>query len=264
MDEELVGMISSLRAKYEEQMEQYAFQNALTEVFKVISRTNKYIDETAPWALGKDESKKARLASVLYNLLESLRVCGALLSPFMPQSAERIAEQIGASKEEMSYESAGRYGVLPAGVTVHKGATLFPRIDLQKELAELEAQHAAKEPQLPKYEGVATLIDIEQFGKVDLRVAQIKECVPVKRAKKLLKLQLDDGFAGGRQVVSGIAPWYKPEDLIGKKVIIAANLQPVKLCGEESSGMILATDLPDGNVQVIFVDDSVPNGSKLR
>ena len=136
--------------------------------------------------------------------------------------------------------------------------------NLQKELAELEAQHAAKEPQLPKYEGVATLIDIEQFGKVDLRVAQIKECVPVKRAKKLLKLQLDDGFAGGRQVVSGIAPWYKPEDLIGKKVIIAANLQPVKLCGEESSGMILATDLPDGNVQVIFVDDSVPNGSKLR
>ena len=264
MDEELVGMISSLRAKYEEQMEQYAFQNALTEVFKVISRTNKYIDETAPWALGKDESKKARLASVLYNLLESLRVCGALLSPFMPQSAERIAEQIGASKEDMSYESAGRYGVLPADVTVHKGATLFPRIDLQKELAELEAQHAAKEPQLPKYEGVATLIDIEQFGKVDLRVAQIKECVPVKRAKKLLKLQLDDGFAGGRQVVSGIAPWYKPEDLIGKKVIIAANLQPVKLCGEESSGMILATDLPDGNVQVIFVDDSVPNGSKLR
>ena len=264
MDEELVGMISSLRAKYEEQMEQYAFQNALTEVFKVISRTNKYIDETAPWALGKDESKKARLASVLYNLLESLRVCGALLSPFMPQSAEKIAEQIGASKEEMSYENAGRYGVLPADVTVHKGATLFPRIDLQKELAELEAQHAAKEPQLPKYEGVATLIDIEQFGKVDLRVAQIKECVSVKRAKKLLKLQLDDGFAGGRQVVSGIAPWYKPEDLIGKKVIIAANLQPVKLCGEESSGMILATDLPDGNVQVIFVDDSVPNGSKLR
>ena len=183
----------------------------------------------------------------------------------MPQSAEKIAEQIGASKEDMSYESTGRYGVLPAGVTVHKGRDpSSPRIDLQKELAELEAQHAAKEPQLPKYEGVATLIDIEQFGKVDLRVAQIKECVSVKRAKKLLKLQLDDGFAGGRQVVSGIAPWYKPEDLIGKKVIIAANLQPVKLCGEESSGMILATDLPDGNVQVIFVDDSVPNGSKLR
>ena len=151
MDEELVGMISSLRAKYEEQMEQYAFQNALTEVFKVISRTNKYIDETAPWALGKDESKKARLASVLYNLLESLRVCGALLSPFMPQSAEKIAEQIGASKEDMSYESAGRYGVLPAGVTVHKGATLFPRIDLQKELAELEAQLGLDRPFLVRY-----------------------------------------------------------------------------------------------------------------
>ena len=264
IDEELVGMISSLREKYEEQMEHYAFQNALAEVFKVISRTNKYIDETAPWALGKDESQKARLACVLYNLLESLRVSAALLTPFMPESAEKIAQQIGACAEDVSYENAGRYGVLPKDVTVHKGAPLFPRIDMQKELEELAAQQAAAHPQLPKYEGVAELTDIEQFGKIDLRVAQVKSCEPIKRAKKLLKLQLDDGFEGGRQVVSGIAPWYKPEDLIGKKVIVVANLKPAKLCGEESYGMILATDLDEKTVRVIFVDDSIPNGCKLR
>lgn len=264
IDDELVGMISSLREKYDAQMEKYAFQNALAEVFKVISRTNKYIDETAPWALGKDETKKSRLATVLYNLLESLRVSASLLSPFMPESAEKIAEQIGATAEELSYENAAKYGVLPKNVTVHKGTTLFPRIDLQKELEELAAQQAAAHPQLPKYEGVAELIDIEHFGKVDLRVAQIKECEPIKRAKKLLKLQLDDGFEGGRQVVSGIAPWYKPEDLIGKKVLIVANLKPVKLCGEESSGMIIAADVDEKTVKVLFVDESVPNGAKLH
>lgn len=264
MDDELIAMISSLREKYDAQMESYSFQNALAEVFKVISRTNKYIDETAPWALGKDETKKARLAAVLYNLLESLRVASSLLSPFMPESAAKIAQQIGAAEEDVSYENAAKFGVLPKNVTVHKGDTLFPRIDMKKELEELEAQQAANHPQLPKYEGVAELIDIEHFGKVDLRVAQIKECVPVKRAKKLLKLQLDDGFEGGRQVVSGIAPWYKPEDLIGKKVIVVANLKPAKLCGEESSGMIIATDVDEKTVKVVFVDDSIPNGSKLR
>ncbi len=264
LDDELISMISSLREKYDAQMEKYAFQNGLAEVFKVISRTNKYIDETAPWALGKDETKKARLATVLYNLLESLRVSASLLSPFMPESAAKIAEQIGATAEYVSYENAAKFGVLPKNVTVHKGATLFPRIDMQKELEELAAAQAAAHPQLPKYEGVAELIDIEHFGKVDLRVAQIKECEPIKRAKKLLKLQLDDGFEGGRQVVSGIAPWYKPEDLIGKKVVVVANLKPAKLCGEESCGMILAADVDDKTVKVLFVDDSIPNGSKLR
>ena len=264
LDDELISMISSLREKYDAQMEKYAFQNGLAEVFKVISRTNKYIDETAPWALGKDETKKARLATVLYNLLESLRVSASLLSPFMPESAAKIAEQIGATAEDVSYENAAKFGVLPKNVTVHKGATLFPRIDMQKELEELAAAQAAAHPQLPKYEGVAELIDIEHFGKVDLRVAQIKECEPIKRAKKLLKLQLDDGFEGGRQVVSGIAPWYKPEDLIGKKVVLVANLKPAKLCGEESCGMILAADVDDKTVKVLFVDDSIPNGSKLR
>jgi len=211
MDNELVEMIGSLQEKYQQLMESYSFHNALAEIFKLISRTNKYIDETAPWVLGKDESKKDRLAAVLYNLLESLRVASVLLTPFIPDTCKKIQEQIGAAPEAVTYESASHYGVLPATVAVQKGEALFPRIDMKKELEELEAaQAAAKGSQLPKYEGVASLIDIEEFGKIDLRVAQIKACEPIKKAKKLLKLQLDDGFEGGRQVVSGIAPWYKP------------------------------------------------------
>lgn len=263
-DEELLNMISELRERYEEHMEKFAFQNALAEIFRLISRTNKYIDETAPWVLGKDESKHARLATVLYNLLESLRVSAALLTPFIPDSCQKIAAQIGAQPGDLSYDNAGKYGVLSHTVTINKGDTLFPRIDVQKELEELAALKSAAVPELPKYEGVAELIDIDHFGKVDLRVAQIKECIPVKRAKKLLKLQLDDGFAGGRQVVSGIAPWYKPEDLIGKKVVVVANLQPVKLCGEDSQGMIVAADCDEKTVKVLFVDESIPNGAKLR
>ncbi len=265
MDNELVEMIGSLQEKYQQLMESYSFHNALAEIFKLISRTNKYIDETAPWVLGKDESKKDRLAAVLYNLLESLRVASVLLTPFIPDTCKKIQEQIGAAPEAVTYESASHYGVLPATVAVQKGEALFPRIDMKKELEELEAaQAAAKGSQLPKYEGVASLIDIEEFGKIDLRVAQIKACEPIKKAKKLLKLQLDDGFEGGRQVVSGIAPWYKPEDLIGKKVVVVANLKPAKLCGEESQGMVIAADCDENTVKVLFVDESIPNGAKLR
>lgn len=263
-DDELLNMISELRDNYEENMESYAFQNALAQIFKLISRTNKYIDETAPWVLGKDESQRARLATVLYNLLESLRVSAALLAPFIPDTSVVIAQQIGATPEQLSYENAGKYGVLSHTVTVQKGDTLFPRIDIKKELEELSAMQAAKHPEKLKYEGVAEMIDIEHFVKVDLRVAEIKECEPVKRAKKLLKLQVDDGFDGGRQVVSGIAQWYKPEDLIGKKVVIVANLKPVKLCGEDSQGMIIAADCDEKTVKVLFVDSSIPNGAKLH
>lgn len=265
MDDELVGMISSLKDKYVELMENYSFHNALTEIFKLISRTNKYIDETAPWVLGKDESKKARLATVLYNLLESLRVSSILLTPFIPDTCKKIQEQIGASEEMVCYEKSGEYAVLPLETEVHKADSLFPRIDMKKELEELEAaQKAAQGTVLPKYEGVAELISIDDFGKVDLRVAEIKACEPIKKAKKLLKIQLDDGFDGGRQVVSGIAPWYKPEDLLGKKVVVVCNLKPAKLCGEESQGMIIAADCDENTVKVLFVDPSIPNGSKLR
>ncbi len=272
-DDELIQMVKGLQQRYEEQMERYAFQNALMEIFKVVSRTNKYIDETAPWTLAKNPEEHSRLATVLYNLLECVRVVGILLKPFMPSTAERIFEQIGASQELTTYESAGTWGLLPADVTVHKGEVLFPRIDLAKELAELEAAKASKEPKepvkaekkaAPQVEGVASMISIDEFAKVELRVAQVKACEHVKRAKKLLCLQLDDGTEAGRQVVSGIHPWYEPEDLVGKKVVVVANLNPAKLCGVESNGMILAADAGENDVKVLFVDESVPCGSKVR
>ncbi len=269
IDNELISMTDGLRALYEGHMEEFAFQSALSEIMRVVSRANKYIDETAPWVLGKDPAQSPRLATVLYNLLEAIRVAGILMLPFMPSSADSIRLQIGATPDIYSYESAV-FGKLPADVTVSKGDTLFPRIDLKKELAELEAatptkpeEKPAPKKEAPKAEGVATIIGIEDFAKVELRVAQITSCEPVPKADKLLCLQLDDGM-GGRQVVSGIHTWYKPADLVGKKIIVVANLKPAKLRGVESQGMILAADAGENDVKVIFVDDSVPVGSKVR
>ena len=272
LDDELIAMVGGLQAKYEEQMEKYAFQNALIEVFKVVSRANKYVDETAPWVLGRDEANKARLATVLYNLVETIRVCAILLTPFIPATTPKIFEQIGAGEEISQYASAGTFGLLPVNVTVKKGETLFPRIDMAKELAELEADRKAKmeaaaKAEAPKEEkkeetGVVSLIDIGDFAKVELRVAQVTACEPVPKADKLLKLQLDDGM-GGRQVVSGIAKFYTPEDLIGKKIVLVSNLKPAKLRGVPSEGMILAADCGEA-IKVLFVDDAVPCGSKVR
>ncbi len=274
LDEEVLTMARELRGKYETQMESYAFQNALVEIFKLISRTNKYIDETTPWVLAKDEANKPRLATVLYNLLESVRICAVLLTPFMPSTAQKIFDQIGADSSITTYESAAEFGLLPTNVAVHKNDCLFPRIDVAKELAELEAQKAAKaekkqapakKKDAPKaVEGVASLITIDDFAKVQLRAAKVTACEPVPKADKLLKLQLDDGTPAGRQVVSGIHPWYEPETLIGKKVIVVANLKPAKLRGVESNGMILAADAGEKEVKVIFVDDSIPCGSTIR
>ena len=267
VDDELLDMVKGLREKYEHEMESYAFQNALMEIFKIISRSNKYIDETAPWVLGKDPAKKDRLAAVLYNLLEGIRVCAVLLTPFMPDTVVKIFDQIGAPEEARAYETADKFGVLPANVTVHRGETLFPRIDAQKELAELEAEEkAAKTPAVEEKKEEIVLepeIGMEDFGKVELRVAKILSCEKVPKAKKLYKIQLDDGM-GGRQIVSGIAQHYTPEELVGKKIIVVANLKPAKLCGVESSGMLLAGDREDGSVCVTFVDDSVPVGTRLH
>ena len=241
----------------------------MAEIFKVVSRANKYIDETTPWVLGKDESKKARLATVLYNLLETIRIVSTLLSNFMPTTMPKVWEQIGAAESDITYENAGKFGVLPADVTVHRGEIIFPRIDVDKEIEELNKIIGSNaEPEEKADDGfepapIADEITIDDFAKVDLRVALVKDCEKVKKSKKLLCLQLDDGF-GGRQVVSGIAAWYKPEDLIGKKVVIVANLKPVKLCGVESNGMICAADTPDGAASVIFPDQDLPCGAKLR
>ena len=268
-DAELIAEAEGLVAKVDEFMDKTQINNALAEIFKVVSRANKYIDETAPWVLGKDESKKARLATVLYNLLETIRIVSTLLSNFMPTTMPKVWEQIGAAESDITYENAGKFGVLPADVTVHRGEIIFPRIDVDKEIEELNKIIGSKaEPEEMADDGfepapIADEITIDDFAKVDLRVALVKDCEKVKKSKKLLCLQLDDGF-GGRQVVSGIAAWYKPEDLIGKKVVIVANLKPVKLCGVESNGMICAADTPDGAASVIFPDQDLPCGAKLR
>ncbi len=268
VDDELINMATSLREKIAELMDETQLNNALAEIFKVISRANKYIDETTPWILGKDESKKARLASVLYNLLEAIRISTTLLSCFMPTTMPKVWEQIGADKELITYENAGKFNVLPLDVTVHKGPALFPRIDADKEIEELnelikkQAEEAQKALQKPEIEGLAE-IQFDDFAKVELRVAKIEQCEPIKKAKKLLKLQVNDGSSKLRQIVSGIAPWYKPEDLIGKSVIIVANLKPAKLCGEMSNGMLLAGDVSEDDVKVLFVD-GMPAGTKIR
>lgn len=268
-DAELIAEAEGLRAKVDEFMDKTQINNALAEIFKVVSRANKYIDETAPWVLGKDESKKARLATVLYNLLETIRIVSTLLSNFMPTTMPKVWEQIGTAESDITYENAGKFGVLPADVTVHRGEIIFPRIDVDKEIEELNKIIGSNaKPEEKAEDGfepapIADEITIDDFAKVDLRVALVKDCEKVKKSKKLLCLQLDDGF-GGRQVVSGIAAWYKPEDLIGKKVVIVANLKPVKLCGVESNGMICAADTPDGAASVIFPDQDLPCGAKLR
>lgn len=268
-DAELIAEAEELRAKVDEFMDKTQINNALAEIFKVVSRANKYIDETAPWVLGKDESKKARLATVLYNLLETIRIVSTLLSNFMPTTMPKVWEQIGTAESDITYENAGKFGVLPADVTVHRGEIIFPRIDVDKEIEELNKIIGSNaKPEEKADDGfepapIADEITIDDFAKVDLRVALVKDCEKVKKSKKLLCLQLDDGF-GGRQVVSGIAAWYKPEDLIGKKVVIVANLKPVKLCGVESNGMICAADTPDGAASVIFPDQDLPCGAKLR
>ena len=265
-DEDLIALATATKAKVEAYADEMQFSQALTELWALISRTNKYIDETAPWVLAKDEANRARLAAVMYNLCEAIRIISILVSPFLPHTAPKIQAQLGAPADVLSWEQAGEWGLLPAGFSVQKGEIIFPRIDIAKELAELEAQQKAareaKEQAQQKAEGSAQ-ISIDDFAKVELRVAEVKDCEPVKRAKKLLKLTLDDGSGTPRTVASGIAQWYKPEDLIGHKVVLVANLKPAVLCGVESQGMILAADCAKDDVKVLFVDN-MPAGAKIQ
>ncbi len=261
-DDDLKTLALQTKGDAEKELDKFNYSIALTNIWKLVSRTNKYIDETAPWALAKDEANKARLAEVMYNLCECIRMISVLIAPFMPYTADEIRKQIGVSAE-FAWEESGVFGK-EATYTVSKGGIIFPRIDLEKELAELEAAKAAANPVNPlkeEIQGVAR-IGIDDFAKVDLRVAKIVECEPVKKAKKLLKLTLDDGTGDPRTVASGIALYYKPEELIGKSIILVSNLKPAVLCGVESCGMILAADAGD-DVKVIFVD-GIPAGSKVR
>lgn len=264
IDDELRTMAAALVEPVSKLIEEAQLSKALEEIFKVVSRANKYIDETAPWVLAKSEENMPRLAAVLYNLLESIRICSGLLFPFMPKTMPKVWEQIGADESMTAYDTLGTFGVLPQNVTVHKGEVMFPRIDMEKEIDELNslltpAKTIREDEDLDK----ANVITIDQFAEVKLRSGEITACEKIKKAKKLLKLTVDDG-RNGRQIVSGIANWYQPEDLIGRKIVFVANLAPAKLCGELSEGMILACDAGDNDVRVLFLDKDVPNGSTIR
>ena len=264
VDDELKNFALDTVKKVEKCFETYRVADAVEAVLNLAKRSNKYIDETTPWALAKNEASLPRLGTVLYNLLEAIRYIAILLSPFMPETSEKIFAQMNCDIKD--YDSLESFGALKAGEKVGKAEALFARIDAEKMLAEIaekqEAAAKAEEAAKPKeIEGLAQ-ITFDDFSKVELRVATITECEPIKRAKKLLKLIVNDGTAEPRQIVSGIAPWYKPEDLIGKNVIIVANLKPAKLCGEISNGMLLAGDVNENDVQVVFVD--LPAGTQLR
>ncbi len=263
-DADLKAMAESLAPAVEKYIDETKLSPALTEIMTVVSRANKYIDETAPWILAKDPAKTARLASVLYNLLDTIRICSALLLPFMPSMMPKALKQIGAGENDVKYENLSKFGVLSENVTVKKGDVLFPRLDVETEIEYLNSVIAPKKDGYKEDEDLdkANVISIDRFAEVKLRTAEVKACEKVAKSKKLLKLQLDDGRSG-RQIVSGIAQWYKPEKLVGKKIVFVANLAPAKLCGEVSEGMVLSCDCGD-DVRLLTVDNEVPNGSTVR
>lgn len=266
VDHELINMAEELPGKIEALMDEYRMADTMDAIMSLSRRANKYIDETSPWVLAKDSEKASRLGTVLYNLLETIRFIGVALAPFLPETSEKILNEIGT--DVRSLESLEHFGGLEAGKQVEEAVPLFARIDAEKFMAEalaaMEAKAAAAKAEKDAAEEIilAPEIAIDDFAKVEIRAAKVISCEKVKKSSKLLCLQLDDGM-GGRQVVSGISQYYKPEDLIGKTVQLIANLKPAKLCGVESFGMICAADTPDG-VKVIFVDDSIPAGSKIR
>ena len=269
-DAELLNMVQDLRRRYQEEMEKFQFQNALEEIFKVIARANKYIDENMPWALAKEEDKKIRLATVMYNLLETIRVCTVLLLPFIPESCAKIFQRIGADADVQTWESAGRWGSLNAEAAVVKGEAIFPRIDAEKALEELNALQAAqKKAALPAVEVeplAAETVDFDTFCKSDFRAVKIKACEAVKKSTKLLKFTLDDGTGTDRIILSGIHEYYEPEQLVGKTAVAIVNLPPRKMMGVESCGMLLSAvhkEHGEEKLHLMLVDDGIPAGAKL-
>lgn len=250
-------------------MEHMQFSVALTKLWSLISRTNKYIDETEPWALAKDESRKKELASVMTHLAESLRTIAILLQPFLTRAPGEIFMQLGLQAENLKkWDSIYTFGAIPDGTkVVKKGTPIFPRLEAKEEVAYIQDQMKAtatvKEPEAEAEAIETPQIGIEDFDKIDLRVAEVKEVEKVKKADKLLCFQLDLGEGKLRQVLSGIAEFYEPEELIGKKVIVVANLKPVKLRGLLSEGMILSGE-KDGELRVIEANSALPNGAKVK
>ena len=269
-DCDLKTMASTLRDRYEAEMERFQFQNALEQVFRTIQRANKYIDENAPWTLAKDPANRARLATVMYNLLETIRICAVLLTPFIPDSAEKIFDQIGACPCCRTWEKANVWGSLCPDVTVHKGEALFPRIDAEKTLAELnaiqEAQRKAVLPALELEPYSQENVDFDTFCKSDFRAVKIKNCEAVKKSDKLLKFTLDDGSGTDRTILSGIHHYYEPEQLIGKTAVAVLNLPPRKMMGIPSCGMLISAvhkEKGEEKLHLLLLDDSIPAGAKL-
>ena len=265
LDDGLVAATRTAIERSKQLFDGYRVADGLSEIFTMLRAANKYIDETTPWILAKSEETKARLGTVLYHLLETIRVAAVLLSPFMPETAEKIFRILAT--DATAYATVSEFGALKSGVALGQGETLFARIDEKKFLEEREAERkeaeakalaAEKEKEEPEHEPE---ISFEDVMKLELRVAKVLECEKMKRAKKLLKLKVDLGYEE-RQIVSGIAQFYEPEDLIGKKIIVVANLAPATLCGERSEGMLLASG--EEKVRVVFLDDETPLGERVR
>ena len=284
VDIELQKLAVETPGKVEEIMNKLEYNNALAEIWKLIGRANKYIDETTPWILAKDSSKRSRLGTVLYNLAESLRFISVLISPFLTRTPEKIRQQLGIEDSSLStWDSLSEFGRLPAGIRVQRGEAVFPRLDVEQELKALEELQSKTGKTVEGKESVdngetshktagdrqgqqdtqeVEEITIDDFAKLDIRVAKVVNAEPVKKTDRLLKLTLELGNQT-RQVVSGIARYYTPDELIGKKVILLANLKPIKLRGELSQGMILAAADDSDNLALLTVDREIPTGSKI-
>ena len=260
-DDELIELCKATPAKVEAKMDELRVADAIDEIFTLLRRANKYSDETMPWALAKDEALHGRLDTVLYNLLESIRVAATLLHPFLPETAERIFKQLNI--EQPTWDSLTEFGALPAGHQLNQGEILFARIDIPKKLEEMvkaqeeKAAAAAAEANPPKAE-----IVFDDFLKVDMTVVKVLSCENVKKSEKLLKFQLDDGTGKPRQILSGIAKYYKAEELVGKTLVAVTNLAPRKMMGQESCGMLLSAE-KDDKLNLIMLDDAIPAGAKL-
>lgn len=269
LDDEIAAFAKDTVEKTEKYMDKMLFSNALTEIWSFIRRLNKYVDETAPWIMAKDESLKGKLADVMYTLCEGLRITAVLITPSMPNTPKAIFEQLNINDEGLkSWDSIKEFGKLPKTVQTTKGSIVFPRIDMEKELAELEAANkkAQTESVANKKECEPVVhkdpVTIDEFAKTELRVGEILQCEKIKKSKKLLKSQVKIGNEV-RQIVSGIAQYYQPEQLVGKKVVVVVNLPAAKLCGEISEGMILAASTGD-TLKIVTVDGNIENGSEVR
>ena len=268
VDEELKAVAMAMPQKVQAKMDELKVADAIDEVFAVLRRANKYIDETTPWALAKDESKKSRLGTVLYNLLESIRFAAVALEPFLPDTSRRILEQI--KTENGGLESLEAFGAVKAGTQLGAGEILFARLDMEKKLAEIDAFYAEKaKADLPALEiepYAEENVDFDTFCKSDFRAVKVKDCQPVKKSDKLLCFTLDDGTGTDRQILSGIAKYYKPEELIGKTLVAITNLPPRKMMGKESCGMLISavhTEKGEEKLNLLMVSDEIPAGAKL-